>query len=82
MQPEVAPELLKAPNIMDEYDRIMNRSTDGDFNLISGEGQSMTETMNVFDMVNESGTDYFKIVEEFDAGTAIVYSTIINRLDY
>lgn len=82
VQPEVAPELLKAPTIMDEYERIMNRSTDGTMNLISGEGERMTESMEVFDLDYESGTDYFKIVEEFDAGTAIVYSTIINRLEY
>ena len=80
--PEVATELLDAPNIIDEYERIMNRSTDGAFDLVSGEGERMTESMEVFDLDYESGTDYFEIVEEFDAGTAIVYSTIINRLEY
>ncbi len=79
---EVAPELLNAPNILDEYERIMNSPTDGAFELISSEGHSMTENVEEFDMDNESGPDYFEIVKDFDAATAIVYSTIINRLDY
>ena len=79
---EHAPELLKAPNIMDEYERIMNRSTDGEMDLIDSEGERMTETMEGAGMDYESVTDYFQIIKDFDVGTAIVYSTIINRLDY
>ncbi len=28
------------------------------------------------------GTDFFEVVKDFDAGTAVVYSAIINRIDY
>lgn len=42
----------------------------------------MTEVLEVFDLDELPGTDYFEIVKDFDAGTAIVYSSIINRLDY
>ncbi|MCK4992294.1 MAG: hypothetical protein KAS29_17470, partial [Bacteroidales bacterium] len=60
------------PSIMDEYDRIMNRSKDGE----------LSEALDVIDLDGMQGTDYFEIVRDFDAGTAVVYSAIINRLDY
>lgn len=66
-------DLRSRPSIMDEYDRIMNRAKDGEL---------MTDTLEVIDLDEMQGTDYFEIVRDFDAGTAVVYSTIINRLDY
>lgn len=70
------------PGIMDDYDRIMNRSTDGEMELIDLEGESMIGALEVLDLEHVEGVDYFNIVENFDAGNAIVYSAIINRLDY
>ncbi len=72
-------DLRNKPSIMDEYDRIMNRSKDGEFVMEDGE---LSEALGVLDLDEMQGTDYFEIVREFDAGTAVVYSTIINRLDY
>jgi len=65
-------DIRNRPSIMEEYDRIMNRSKDGE----------LSEALEVMDLDEMQGTDYFEIVREFDAGTAVVYSTIINRLDY
>ncbi len=72
-------DLRNRPSIMDEYDSIMNRSKDGEFVMEDGE---LSEALGVLDLDEMQGTDYFEIVREFDAGTAVVYSTIINRLDY
>lgn len=79
---EPVSDVMKRPSIMDEYDRIMNRRTDGDLDLIMAEGESMTEAMEVVDLDYVPGTDYFEIIKDFDAGTAVVYSAIINRLEY
>lgn len=79
---EPVSDVKKRPGIMDEYDRIMNRRTDGDLDLIMAEGESMTEAMEVVDLDYVPGTDYFEIIKDFDAGTAVVYSAIINRLEY
>jgi len=68
------------PSIMDEYERLMNRSKDGEHSMEDGEYN--TEALEVIDLDEMQGTDYFEIVRDFDAGTAVVYSTIINRLDY
>jgi len=67
-------DLRSRPSIMDEYDRIMQRTNDGD--AIS------SDALELIDLEELEGTDYFEIVKDFDAGTAVVYSTIINRLDY
>jgi len=67
-------DLRNRPSIMDEYDRIMNRSNEGE--LTDG------GALEVIDLDGTQGNNYFEIVRDFDAGTAVVYSTIINRLDY
>ena len=67
---------------MDEYDRIMNRNRDGELDSVMGGEGHMTDALEVLDLDEISGTNYFEIVRDFDAGTAVVYSAIINRLDY
>jgi hypothetical protein len=74
--------LLKAPNIMDEYDRIMNSNRSSDFDVLHDEGESMNGAMEVSDLDNESGSDYFDIVNDFDGRSAIIYAAIINRIEY
>lgn len=49
-----------------------------DFEL---EGERMIEQFESTDLDEEEGTDYFEVVKDFDAGTAVVYSAIINRID-
>lgn len=75
-------DMRNRPGIMEEYDRIMNRSTDGEMELIISEGESETDDLRLVELDEISGTDYFEVVQNFDAGTAVVYSSIINRLDY
>ncbi|RLE00398.1 MAG: hypothetical protein DRJ13_08630 [Bacteroidetes bacterium] len=70
------------PSIMDEYDRIMNRGKDGELDFMTEEGEQINENMELLELDEIPGTNYFEIVKDFDAGTAVVYSTIINRLDY
>ena len=75
-------EPLKAPSIMDNYDRIMRGDNQAGKDIYLAGGESMTEDVEVIDLDKESGPDFFEMVEKFDAKTAIVYSAIINRLDY
>ena len=75
-------DLRNRPSIMDEYDRIMNGSNEGEFGSMIAESGLTDEALEVFDLDGTQGNNYFEIVRDFDAGTAVVYSTIINRLDY
>ena len=75
-------DLRNRPSIMDEYDRIMNRSNAGEIGSMMAEDGLTDGTLEVIDLDGEQGNNYFEIVRDFDAGTAVVYSTIINRLDY
>ena len=70
------------PSIMDEYDRIMNRAKDGELDSMMEGNELVSDAIELIDLDEMAGTDYFEIVRDFDAGTAVVYSTIINRLDY
>jgi hypothetical protein len=75
-------EPMKAPSIMDDYERIMqNRQEDDQDDFFTGEGD-MDQVLEVIELDRESGTGFLDMVQEFDAKTAIVYSAIINRLDY
>ena len=70
------------PSIMEDYDRIMGRAKDEELDFMTEDGEQMNEDPELVELDEIPGTDYFEIVKDFDAGTAVVYSTIINRLDY
>jgi hypothetical protein len=69
-------------SILDDYDRIMNSMNERDNDASFADGDHLDGSLEVFDMDNEGRANYFEIIKDFDAGTAIVYSSIINRLDY
>jgi hypothetical protein len=75
-------ESIKAPNIMDEYDRIMSGNDQGDTDPFSAESGRMIEPLEVIDLDMEPGTSLPDFTKNFDAREAVVYSAIINRLDY
>ena len=75
-------DLRNRPGIMDEYDRIMKRGKDGELDSMMEGDELGSDAAELVDLDEVSGTDYFEIVRDFDAATAVVYSTIINRLDY
>jgi hypothetical protein len=78
----VKPDYMNRPSLMEEYDRIMKQGREGGQDLLMGEGGLTDDALEVIDLDDLPGTDYFEIVRDFDAGTAVVYSAIINRLDY
>jgi len=75
-------EPIKAPSIMEEYDRIMLGNAEETPDIYFTEGDSMMESLEVIDLDAEPGIGLPDFTKEFDARTAIVYSAIINRLDY
>lgn len=78
VQPLTNPEMT----LMQEYERLMKEGGRSAPDLMMAEGGVVSETLEVIDLDDETGTDYFEIVRDFDAGTAVVYSAIINRIDY
>ena len=80
--PEGQSEVTTRPSLMEEYERIMRQGAQTDSDIMMAEGGIIPEALEVIDLDEVSGTDYFEIVRDFDAGTAVVYSAIINRLDY
>jgi len=42
----------------------------------------VTEPLEIIELDEDGGVDYLEVIREFEVGKAIVYSTIINRLDY
>ena len=76
------PEEVDQPAYMQEYDRILRAMESRQSEIPLTESDSLTEPLEVILLDQEEGTDYFEIVRDFDAGTAVVYSAIINRIDY
>lgn len=79
---EVQTEVRTGLSLMEEYEQIMRQRRASNPDLLMEDGGALSETLEVIDLDEETGTDYFEIVRDFDAGTAVVYSAIINRLDY
>lgn len=75
-------EPMKAPSIMDNYDRIMKGSSQGDSDLYFTDGENMSESPELIDLDRYPGTSLSDLTKNFDARTAVIYATIINRLDY
>lgn len=69
-------------SILDNYDRIMNSLDSMNQEDFFKESDSEGETLEVVQSDQEGGSNYFDMIRHFDARTAIVYSAIINRLDY
>jgi hypothetical protein len=81
-EPVAKGEPRQAPSIMDDYERIMHNRQEEDLDIyFKGEGDE-NEALEVIELDEKSGTGFLDLVQEFDARTAIVYSAIINRLDY
>jgi hypothetical protein len=67
---------------MGEYEQILERLQSRGSEMTLTEMDTLTEPLELISLEEEEGTDYFEIIKDFDAGTAIVYSAIINRVEY
>jgi len=80
--PEVSTFQKERQKYLEEYNRMMHRNSDGDPNIIQSEEENALGPIDIIDLDSESNVDFFEMIDNFDAETAIVYSSIINRLDY
>lgn len=72
----------ETPSLMEEYEMLLASRGGSVIEQMHYEGKSLTDPLEVIELEDEEGTDYFEIVKDFDAGTAIIYSAIINRVEY
>jgi hypothetical protein len=82
---EVAEEELVSPtsDLMKEYEQLLKkRQSSPDSEILLSETDAVSEPLEVIHLDEEDGTDYFEVVKDFNAATAVVYSAIINRIDY
>ena len=76
-------QMTGAGGLLEEYERLMGRrNAHAESDIFSYEADSLTDSMEIIHLDEEEGTDYFEVIKDFDAGTAVVYSAIINRVDY
>lgn len=83
---EVIPETqgleAEGGSLMEEYERLLAERGGAVVEVLNYEGQRSTEAMEIEGLPDDEGTDYFEILKDFDAQTAVVYSAIINRVEY
>jgi hypothetical protein len=80
-------ETRQASTLMDDYERIMHGNDQEEEDIfatgaLSTEEMDMIDHLEVVELDGDSGVNYFEVMDGFDARTAIVYSAIINRIDY
>jgi hypothetical protein len=73
---------MEAPSMMNEYQQYLEQTDDPSRDNILTKEDEVTEPLEVIHLEDDQGTDYFEVIKDFDAGTAVVYSAIINRVDY
>ncbi|MCP4310672.1 MAG: hypothetical protein GY790_05375 [Bacteroidetes bacterium] len=83
-EPGIVPEvsMMSEPSLLEEYESLLKSRGGSLLEVMEYGEESSTEPMNVIQLDEEEGADYFEIVKDFDAGTAVVYSAIINRIDF
>jgi hypothetical protein len=69
------------PSYMEEYERVLGKLQSREANSDLSMG-SVNLPIEVISLEDDEGTNYLEIIRNFDAGTAVVYSAILNRLDY
>ncbi len=72
----------EAPSLAEEYNTMLQGRARMSFEEMPAEGVSALNPMEVIDLDETDGPNYFEIIKDFDAGTAVIYSAIINRPDY
>ena len=80
-----APEPMTEPiSLLEEYNRMVEeRQGNKRQSHRSSMADNQTDGFSVVELDNvDESTDFFEIVKDFDAGTAVVYSAIINRIEY
>lgn len=80
--PEVSEVVNEPLSLMEEYELLLKNRGGSLVEAMDYEGESATKPLEVVDLDDEEGTNYFNIIRDFDAGTAVIYSAIINRVDY
>lgn len=75
------PEAVVLPKSEEPFDR---RPVHEDMatKMSPSEYEDTESPLEVMDLEEYDEPDYFKIMSNFDAGTAVVYSAIINRVNY
>ncbi len=81
-QPVFEQETESKPEFMDEYQQILKRLESREGGIELTDKDAYENQLDGFTYDEDEGTDYFEIIKDFDAGTAVVYAAIINRLDY
>ena len=67
------------------YEGMMNPNREKNRDLLSSEAIRSTEShqiMEVVDLDEEEGRDLAEIIENFDLGAAVIYSSILSRQEY
>ncbi len=71
-------------NYYNEFEGFYDADKKENLESIIEEAEKSTseENLEVIDMDDFTNPDYFEIAKDFDLGTAVIYSTIINRKEY
>ena len=71
-------------NYYNEFEGFYDADKKENLESIIKEAEKSTseENLEVIDMDDITNPDYFEIAKDFDLGTAVIYSTIINRKEY
>jgi hypothetical protein len=73
---------LKETAFSEDYEKMLERLQNRGSEDFLSNSSIPTEPLEVILLDDEQETDYFEIIEDFDARTAVVYSAIINRIEY
>jgi hypothetical protein len=69
--------------ILADYERLMSQKSEAEIDAMLEAEEDKLDQLEVIELgEGGQGSNYFEIIENFDAGRAVIYAAIINRIDY
>ena len=69
-------------SIQAEYEDVQHSGMLSTYDQVISGGQSMTAPLEIIELEEYDESDFFDIDREFDLKSAIIYSAIINKIEY
>lgn len=80
---EPSPMVSETVSMMEEYLRMTERRQENvKIDSMGNRAENVTAPLEIIDLDPHEGNDYTEMVQDFDAAKAVIYASIINRIDY
>jgi len=69
--------------LMEEYEQMLKRRHGDNYaEMLLSDSDTLPEPLEIIELDEEEETDYFKVIQGFNLGAAVIYAAILDPVDY